>query len=720
MAGGSTQRADDDGIDRAREAARRWAARAAPRQAKSDAVAEGRYTDADTPGRLQARLERLGRWARAVTGDESAAPVAREDLTDELVERMIGTTDDLLSVEFFELGSLAAASVGRIVTDGRPNGTGFVVAPGLVLTNQHVLPDPATATTSTFELDFEDNRVGTPKRVEVYRIRPDEFFLADAGLDFALVGVAPTSGVGTPLDRFGTLPLIGEEGKARIGEPVDVVQHPGGGVKKIVIRNNTLLDLPDTPGMTQYFHYSADTEKGSSGSPVFNDQWEVVALHHQGVPKTDAGGNPVDANGVVLHRGDAEDRFVWVANEGIRVSKIVAAVAAAALPPAMAARRDAALGDWRRNGDPGVRERVAPAPAPDPVPAPLGSVPAGAPVPAGDASVEVTVPVRLAVSVRVAGTEQAAVPPSAPESARPDPTDPLLLHRPGYDPGFLGATVPLPVLADAAHGPLAVVDGGGNELRYHHFSVLMNARRRLAYVAAVNVDARAPFHHQREGADRWFLDPRLPAAEQADNTYYDDNPLDRGHLVRRDDAAWGATAEEARLGSDDTFHWTNCSPQHEIYNQPAKASQLGLMLWGGLERAVSRLATRHGGRLAVFNGPVFTDTDRPYRQDFWVPREFWKLVVVRADDGSAEGALRACAFRLSQADEIADLPREGFRPAELAGYAPVQVPVSELEAVTGLDFGPVRAWDALGGGPRESLGGRRVLTSEADIVFSGR
>jgi V8-like Glu-specific endopeptidase len=29
-------------------------------------------------------------------------------------------------------------------------------------------------------------------------------------------------------------------------------------------------------------HYRAPTEPGSSGSPVFNQDWELVALHHAG------------------------------------------------------------------------------------------------------------------------------------------------------------------------------------------------------------------------------------------------------------------------------------------------------------------------------------------------------------------------------------------------------------------------------------------------------
>jgi endonuclease G, mitochondrial len=280
--------------------------------------------------------------------------------------------------------------------------------------------------------------------------------------------------------------------------------------------------------------------------------------------------------------------------------------------------------------------------------------------------------------------------------------------------------VPLPELDDAGlpWGRVAVFGAGERELRYHHYSVLMNERRRLAYVAAVNIDAGAPFDHNREDGDRWFYDPRLPRRIQAGNEYYASNPLDRGHLVRRDDAAWGHTAEEAKRASDDTFHWTNCAPQHEIYNRGGKASARGLLLWGNLETAVSRLAGRSGGRINVFNGPIFSDDDRPHRQGFFVPQEFWKVIVAQADDERP----RALAFRLSQAEQIADLARERFAPEELVGYAPFQVRIADLERATCLDFGPLKDWDPLDAGPdtRESVRGgalARRLAREGDIAF---
>jgi V8-like Glu-specific endopeptidase len=63
----------------------------------------------------------------------------------------------------------------------------------------------------------------------------------------------------------------------RVGDDVFVIQHPRGGPKQIVMANNEVDFVDDT-----IVHYSTDTLPGSSGSPVFDWQWRLVALHHEG------------------------------------------------------------------------------------------------------------------------------------------------------------------------------------------------------------------------------------------------------------------------------------------------------------------------------------------------------------------------------------------------------------------------------------------------------
>jgi hypothetical protein len=170
--------------------------------------------------------------------------------------------------------------VGRVkIRDDRGTvlgyGTGFLVSPCLLLTNHHVLPDVTTARSSSIEFDYQDGIDGHPLPPTSFPFDPDRFFFADRDLDFALVAVAAGPAV---LAQYGYCPLTAAQGTVIIGEFVTIVQHPGGQKKQLALRENRLVDIPEL-----VLHYAADTEPGSSGSPVFNDQWEVVALHHASV-----------------------------------------------------------------------------------------------------------------------------------------------------------------------------------------------------------------------------------------------------------------------------------------------------------------------------------------------------------------------------------------------------------------------------------------------------
>jgi endonuclease G len=286
--------------------------------------------------------------------------------------------------------------------------------------------------------------------------------------------------------------------------------------------------------------------------------------------------------------------------------------------------------------------------------------------------------------------------------------------RRGYDPGFLGVPVPMPSLSPAARDKAFRLDGVAGadayELKYHNFSVIMNREARLAFVAAVNLNAAAKFRQTREGSDRWFRDPRLDEAFQAGNEFYSDNPLDRGHLVRRADAAWGSTAAEAAAANEDTFHFTNCSPQHEIFNQARKAQKQDLLLWGNIEEYIAGHADTDRQRVSIFNGPVLRASDRVHR-GLRVPREFWKIVVSVVP---GPRKVKALAFILSQESLIADLPLEAF----VAGpYRPFQMKVRAIENRTGLRFADLKQSDPLETGAFESASAAVPLSSVADIIM---
>lgn len=115
-------------------------------------------------------------------------------------------------------------------------------------------------------------------------------FLSDQQLDFAFSAVSIRAVDGTPLSRYGDLRLFGASGKIVRSEYATIIQHPNGRQKHIASRNNRITvypyddDLADKDKAANFFlYYSTDTLRGSSGSPVFSDQWNVVALQRRGV-----------------------------------------------------------------------------------------------------------------------------------------------------------------------------------------------------------------------------------------------------------------------------------------------------------------------------------------------------------------------------------------------------------------------------------------------------
>lgn len=243
-------------------------------------------------------------------------------------ERKIGPTNDILPIEFFEVGLLAAKSVGRLKLFGSEFGTGFHVGHQVIMTNHHVVKNPSEAKDCEFELNVEEHKFGRAKNIHTYHLDPDRFFLTDEDLDFTLIAVSD-DGINPPLDKFGWQVLLDVQGKIRIGDPVNIIQHPNGNDKAIVVHNSNLLHLENGTDIDKYCYYSGDTEEGSSGSPVFNSRWEIVALHHKAVPKTDRNGNIVDSNGRAMSEKrykENREEIAYEANEGIRVSRLVQAI----------------------------------------------------------------------------------------------------------------------------------------------------------------------------------------------------------------------------------------------------------------------------------------------------------------------------------------------------------------------------------------------------------
>ncbi|MEM9762013.1 MAG: trypsin-like peptidase domain-containing protein [Pseudomonadota bacterium] len=211
-----------------------------------------------------------------------------------------GPTENDSFDEFFVLarGAEVGRAVARVRLANGFTGTGFMVGPNLLLTNNHVLPHRHLASTSWATFSYELTHEGLPTTPVHFRLT-DEVFLTSPELDFTFVSVEPVSRDGETLSQFGGLALLPRSGKALKREYVNIIQHPGGGYKKVALRENRVLG---TDGA--FLYYATDTQAGSSGSPCMNEEWQVAALHHMAIR-------------------DPNDLSRFVANRGVRISSIL-------------------------------------------------------------------------------------------------------------------------------------------------------------------------------------------------------------------------------------------------------------------------------------------------------------------------------------------------------------------------------------------------------------
>jgi endonuclease G len=275
-----------------------------------------------------------------------------------------------------------------------------------------------------------------------------------------------------------------------------------------------------------------------------------------------------------------------------------------------------------------------------------------------------------------------------------------LAGRTGYDKGFLsGFPVPLPRAVGERAADVLPLEDGETLLHYQHFSLAMSRSRRMALFTGVNIDGSRAVAIKRT-PDKWSYDGRISIEAQLGEELYEDNDLDRGHLVKREDPNWGSD-EEAQLANADTFHFTNCSPQMHAMNA---------ITWVGLENYVLKNAKVWNERVIVFTGPVFSDNDLTYR-GVRIPLAFWKVLAFLSDSGRPS----ATAYMVDQENELSSLE------AAFGRYKTYQRSIRYVERVSGLDFGKLKTYDGFSneeirnGVPRGALRLETVLESPDDI-----
>jgi V8-like Glu-specific endopeptidase len=207
-------------------------------------------------------------------------PELKEDawqstLSSDQLEKVMGSVSTLRPIAFLERGLLVANSVARVVFDDGSSGSGFLTTNNLLVTNHHVISSPDDAKRARVEFNVQKTLTGLDAKVASYDLVPEDGFATSpieerGGDDWAIVRVK-----GNPNETWGALSL--QRATPKVEDEVLIIQHPGGGHKQIALSHNVVSFADE-----KRVQYLTDTLAGSSGSPVFNIDWQVVAIHHRG------------------------------------------------------------------------------------------------------------------------------------------------------------------------------------------------------------------------------------------------------------------------------------------------------------------------------------------------------------------------------------------------------------------------------------------------------
>lgn len=259
-------------------------------------------------------------------GGDIQAPVetAQQDLEALVFGRQ---RDNRLTFSFVEGAVRTARSVTRLsvprIFDGVRQsgigyGTGWLIAPGVVITNHHVIENrdiragEKPATSEDFKaqaeaveawFDYYQEIGGAPTKCNGAKL-----LASSRQLDYAIISLNEANRIA---DRV-RLPIIPQPPNLVRGARMNLVQHSRGGALQYAIRNNFFVRLGNS---VHFIRYQTDTEPGASGSPVCNDLWQVVGLHHASttVPKEQVPQEVIDGQPV----------SVTILNEAIAIHSIL-------------------------------------------------------------------------------------------------------------------------------------------------------------------------------------------------------------------------------------------------------------------------------------------------------------------------------------------------------------------------------------------------------------
>ena len=181
----------------------------------------------------------------------------------------------LRGTDFAAIAQQSQGSVGLITVsfaNDYYNGTGFVISPdGYMLTNWHVVADSAHEHPDTIWVTLADQTLA----------RFADVVVTSRDRDIALIKIRNYQGPHlTAIDWTGA--------KARQGEPAGLIGYPAGAgfarLRSTVIRTSMTAGIISRVN-EDVIQFDGMTIGGSSGSPVFNADGEVISIHRAGLPQ---------------------------------------------------------------------------------------------------------------------------------------------------------------------------------------------------------------------------------------------------------------------------------------------------------------------------------------------------------------------------------------------------------------------------------------------------
>jgi len=199
-------------------------------------------------------------------------PSTFETIIDKNREKIQGPMISLERIDWMAKGQDASKSVCQVVRPDGRKGTGFVLKDGYLLTNWYLINSKELAASSKIIFNYEEDLSGNLQKTSEYDLELDDCtFSPIREFDYAYIKIKDNPA--NPLSLWGYLELE-TVSEPQIDDIINIIHHPFGNTKQFAMGENKIIGINGHKLL-----YKTETNPGSGGSPVFNNDWKVIALH---------------------------------------------------------------------------------------------------------------------------------------------------------------------------------------------------------------------------------------------------------------------------------------------------------------------------------------------------------------------------------------------------------------------------------------------------------